>query len=370
LSNNREVRNDAPRSAVLYGRILWTFSCAYRLFEDPAYLEMAQRAYDYIGNHLFDPEYGGVYWSVDKRGQALDNRKHSYAQAFTIYGLTEYCRAISHTAFSSAESLERAKGLFRFLETYTYDRQNGGYVEGCSRQWGGLSDMRLSHKEPNCRKTMNTLLHIMEAYTNLMRVWDNPELRMRQKELIKNVLRHVVSQDKTHFDLFFEDDWRTLHEHNHISYGHDIEGSWLLIEAAEVLGDPMLIAETKETAQRMAQAVYDEGRDAEGALLNRRSPHGVDDDHDWWPQAEAVVGFYNMYELTGQKHFALASQQAWNYIEQHFIDRQFGEWYKLVRWNGRPELNYVKTGPWECPYHNSRMGFEMLRRLAPTSPNE
>jgi mannobiose 2-epimerase len=365
LTNENEVKNDAPRSAVLYGRILWTFSSAYRLYRVMGAYETARIAYDYILAHFIDPENGGAYWSVDAHGQPLDPRKHSYAQAFMIYGLAEYARASAET-----EPLELAKDLFRKLEDHARDRRYGGYVEGCSRDWGVLEDMRLSDKEPNCRKSMNTLLHVMEAYTNLLRVWDDPELRDALRDLIQMFLQHVICPGADHQDLFFDDDWTVLPERNHISYGHDIEASWLLVEAAEVLGDPILLAKTKEAGLRLAEAVRQTGLSADGAVLDARYPSPLETGHtapveyDWWSQAEGVVGFINAFQLSGDSQFAEAAQDVWNYIDQHFVNRESGEWYKVVFTNGKPDRRHFKIGPWECPYHSCRMGFEVLRRLS------
>jgi cellobiose epimerase len=358
LTNDLQVRNDVPRSAVLYARILWTFSSAYRLYGVPAYLELAHWAYAYIQKHFIDAQYGGVFWAVDLHGQPVDRRKHSYAQAFTIYGLSEYFRATR-----TLKSLACAQELFRHLEEHAYDPLHGGYVEGCAQDWGALEDMRLSDKEPNCRKSMNTLLHIMEAYTNLLRAWDDAGLRQRQQELIQGFLLHVINPQTKHFDLFFDDEWNVLPERNHVSFGHDIEGSWLLVEAAEELGDPLLLEKCKQTAVEMAQVVLVEGRAADGSLWNARGSLHGDEDHVWWGQAEGVVGFYNAYQLTGHAPFAEAAQRLWTYIDTHFVDRQNGEWFKVVRKDGTPDREIVKTGPWECPYHSCRMGFEMLGRL-------
>ncbi len=361
VTNDRQVQNDAPRSAILCARILWTYATAYRLFQDAAYLSMATRAYRYLTEVFWDPAFDGVYWHIDAQGRPLYDRKHSYAQAFAIYGLAEYCRATG-----DAQSLARAQTLYRLLEAHCYDAVNEGYVEGCSRTWGALDDMRLSDKEPNCRKSMNTLLHIMEAYTNLLRVWDNAGLKAKQRSLIQVFLRHVIDPQTYHFRLFFDDAWQSLSPN--VSYGHDIEGSWLLVEAAEGLGEADLLAECKTVAVKMAEAVYAEGREPDGSLLYERTPEGVPFyDRHWWVQAEAMVGFYNAYQLSGQAHLAEAAYRSWQYIEDHFVDRQNGEWFKVVTRDGTPRQDQPKAGPWECPYHNSRMCYEMLGRLIPAT---
>jgi mannobiose 2-epimerase len=363
LSNDLRVNNDAPRTATVYGRILWTYAAAARLLQDPQYLAPAKRAYDYIRQHFWDHDYNGVYWSIDCHGKPIDDRKHSYAQCFVIYGLAEYYRATG-----DAEALRQAQELYRLLELHAYDQQHQGYREGCSRSWGPLDDMRLATDEPHRRKSMNTHLHIMEAYTNLLRVWDHPGLKAKQGELIAVILRHIVDPSGQHFRAFFDDDWRVLSDPDHTSFGHDIEGSLLLDEAAQGLGDAELITLVQPTILKMAQNVYAQGRDADGAVIYESGASGKNYDRHWWAQSEAVVGFYNAYQRSHQQYFAKAALQCWEYIEHHFIDKTHGEWFKILRRDGTPDLGHFKIGPWECPYHNSRVCFEMMERLADGAP--
>ncbi len=360
LTNDLQVRNDVPRSAVVCARILWTFATAYRLYGDPADLVMAQRAYAELTGRFWDPTHQGVYWSIDAQGRPVEPRKHSYAQAFAIYGLSAY-----YNATREPRSLALAQSLYRLLEQHAAEPAHGGYLEGRNQAWGPLADMRLSSLEPQCRKSMNTLLHTLEAYTNLLRVWDDPALRERQRALLRVFLDHVIDPQTHSFRLFFEDDWRTLPEHEHVSPGHDIEGSWLLVEAAEVLGDAAVLAEVEAVAVRMAEAVLTRGRDPDGAIVYTLTPDGGDPNRHWWVQAEGVVGFTNAYQLSGDERFAAAAQRCWEIIDKQFIDRRHGEWFKIVRPDGTPVAEQVKTGPWECPYHNARMGYEMCARLAP-----
>ena len=357
VTNDLQVLNMQPRSAVLYARILWTFATAYRRDHADRYLDMARRAYDYLTRYFVDREYGGVYWAVDRLGKPVNDRKHIYAQAFAIYGLAEYYRATGEPA-----SLKLAQDLFRLIESHSFDALHQGNLECCSRAWGELADMRLSTLEPNCRKSMNTLLHLMEAYTNLLRVWDDAGLKAKQRGLLQVFFRHIIDPQTHHFRLFFDDDWTSLSDR--VSPGHDIEGSWLIVEAAEVQGEAALLAQAREVAVKMVEAVYREGLEPDGSVLYELGPHGIiNADKHWWPQAEAVVGFYNAYQISGQAEFATAADRAWNYIEEHVVDRTHGEWFKILRRDGTPDLDHIKTGPWECPYHNSRACFEMLSRL-------
>jgi mannobiose 2-epimerase len=356
VSNDLQVDNRVPRSAVLCARILWTYATAFRVFGAEEYLSMARWAYDYLTRVFWDRDHGGLYWQVDHTGELVSDRKHHYAQAFAIYGLSEYYRATQ-----DPHSLALAQELFHLLETHAFEPVHRGYIEGSSREWGALEDMRLGDDDLNCRKSMNTLLHILEAYTNLLRVWDDARLKAQHEALIEIFLRHVIDHQGGHFKLFFDDWWRSLSEN--VSYGHDIEGSWLLWEAAELQGDPALLARVRESALDMATAVYREGLDDDGSLFYESGPQGLNANKDWWVQAEAVVGFYNAYQLSGQVHFARAAYGCWTYIQTHVVDRQHGGWFKRLRRDGTPDHSSPKVDPWNCPYHNSRACFEMLARL-------
>ena len=356
LSNDLKVLNNVERSAILCARILWTFSSAYRIHKKEDYLQVARHAYDYLTGHFWDAEYGGVYWSINAQGKPVNDRKHTYAQSFAIYGLAEYTRATGE-----AKSLKFARELFRLIELHTFDEVHQGNLECRSREWQALDDMRLSSKDMNCAKSMNTLLHLIEAYTNLLRVWDDPQLKAKQSKLVEAFFEHVVDSRSGHLKLFFDKGWHSLLDE--VSYGHDIEASWLLVEAAEVLGDQHLLALARETAVKMAQAVYAEGRNADGSLLYERGAHKLQADRHWWVQAEAVVGFYNAYQISGQAHFAEAAAGCWQYIQKHFVDHQNGDWFKVLNESGLPYLDHYKVGPWECPYHHSRLCFEMSQRL-------
>jgi len=362
LSNDLRVNNDVPRSAILCARILWTYSAAQRLFPSDAHLEMARHAFDYLTRRFWDQEHGGVYWMLNSQGQPLNDRKHAYVQAFAIYGLSEFYRATAEP-----ESLRLAKQLFGLLEKHTHDRVHGGHIEGCGRSWNQPADMRLSEKEPDCRKSTNTMLHVMEAYSNLLRVWDAPELRDALAGLIAVHLEHIVDLDSGHLRLFFDDAWHEIsgldtYDHE-VSYGHDIEASWLLVEAAEVLGDRELLRRSQAAAVRIATSALVEGQGRDGRLRATPAAH-EQADVEWWVSAEAVVGFYNAYQLSSLARFADAARWNWDFIETYLVDRQHGDWFKWLNRNGQPDATKNKVGPWECPYHHSRCCFEMLRRLA------
>jgi mannobiose 2-epimerase len=357
VTNDLQVLNDVPRSAILCGRILWTFSAAYRILGGEEYLTMARHAFDYLTGVFWDPEFGGLYFDVNAKGQPVYDRKHHYAQAFGLYGLSEYYRATK-----DPQSLKLAQSLFELLEKHGFEAAHGGYIEGSSRKWEKLSDMRLSEIDLDCRKSMNTNLHVLEAYTNLLRVWDDPRLRAQHKALIETFLAHLIDPKTNHFRLFFDDEWNSLSEI--YSYGHDIEGSWLLWEAAEVQGDSGLSERVRGPVIAMAEAVYREALEKDGSIVYEGSPHGlVNANKSWWAQTEAMVGFYNAFQLTGRAEFAEATRRLWEYIREHYVDREHGGWFKQLFRDGKPDLSHYKIGPWDCPYHSSRSCFEMMARL-------
>lgn len=358
ISNTLERFPNVPRSAILCARILWTFSTAFRVFGLPEYRQMADYAFDTLTNSFWDNDFGGVYWSLKPDGQPLDPRKHHYAQAFAIYGLSEYARATQN---------ERAKALacalFDLLERHAFDPVHGGYTEGSSRAWGALADMRLSPKDLNSRKSMNTLLHILEAYTNLLRIWDDPRLKHQHRALLEIFAEKVYNTETRHLRLFFDDAWNSLLPLD--SYGHDIEASWLMWEAAQMHPDPVLHERIRPAVLGLAEAVYRQGRDSDGSLFYEGLPGKIhDDSKQWWAQAEAMVGFANAYALTSDPKFAVAVGELWNFIETHLIDRVHGDWFKETDRAGRVNPRHRKAGFWDCPYHHSRACFELMERSA------
>ena len=359
---------DAPKGAILNGRLLWTFSAAYRVIRDPQYLAAATRAYEYLRDHFLDREMGGVNWSVDAAGAPLDTKKQSYAIGFAIYGLSEYCRATV-----SEEALEIAKGLFRDLESRARDSKanGGGYIEAFTRDWQEISDMRLSDKDANEKKTMNTHLHILEPYTNLYRVWPDASLREAIVDLLRIFLDVMEDKATSHLGLFFDEKW-VRHDSN-ISYGHDIEASWLLLEAAGVLlANPgegclaevtALYEKTKRHCLAIANAAL-EGRSDEGWMAYERFGDGrLDLERHWWVQAEDVVGLVYLYKHHGVDLAIDKAWRSWCWIKDNLVDHNGGEWHWSRFPGGDINRRDDKAGFWKCPYHNSRMCLEVIETL-------
>lgn len=358
ITNGLTVKKAAAKSCVLNSRILWTFASAYRIFKDNAYRIMAERAYHYLQNHFWDKQYYGLYFMLDYRGQVIDSRKQLYNLAFGIYGLSEYYRATG-----DEKSLIRAIQLYYLIEEHLSDPNHQGYFEAGSRDWGFVKEMRLSERDLNAKKTMNSHLHLMEAYTNLLRVWDSDRLRHSLEQLINLMVTRILNRETFHFNLFFDETWNS--KLNLISLGHDIEGSWLLTEAATVLGDEMLFDMIKDVSVKMARKVYETGIDRENGGLYNELIDGVvrDPVKVWWPQCEAMVGLINAFQLTEEEVFLEAASQIWKFIDRFMLDRDNGEWFGEVSEDGRPNHSYYKVGPWKCPYHNGRACMEVMLRL-------
>ena len=379
------LHREAEKGAILNARILWSFSAAYRVLQKEEYLEAATRAKDYLIDHFIDKEYGGVYWSVDYQGNPLDTKKQFYAIGFAIYGLSEYARATG-----DREALDYAIELFECVEDYSFDTQYNGYIEACTREWGEITDMRLSDFDANYPKSQNTHLHIIEPYTNLYRCLKEMqaaescnyvpvlgsvlpigitvpiETLARVEGALRNLIDiftdKILNPETHHLDLFFEMDWKRGAGHLE-SYGHDIECSWLMHEAALVLGDQKVLKKVEQVVREVAKA-SEKGLRPDGSMIheaNLDTGH-VDDDLHWWVQAENVVGWYNIYQYFGDEEALEKAERCWTYIKTQLIDWENGEWF----WSRHPDgsLNTTddKAGFWKCPYHNSRMCIEIIER--------
>jgi len=357
MTGENQLVEDAPKGGILNARILWTFSSAALHLKSDKYLAVAKRAKEYIFNHFFDIENGGTCWLLNSDGTPADTKKQIYSQAFFIYALVEYYRVTYDRT-----CLDKAIELFELIEKYSFDTESNGYFEAYSKNWVLLEDLRLSDKDANEKKTMNTHLHILEAYTNLYRVWKNPLLERQLKNLIELFLGKIINKETYHLDLFFDENWKcksTLY-----SYGHDIEASWLIDEAAVVLGDSELLNKVRAVVVKVADAAA-EGLQANGSIVNEKnSATGhVDTNADWWPQAEAMVGFFNAYELTKDVSYVAKTIENWEFTKKNIVDKTNGEWHWSVSPQGVVDTVNDKAGFWKCPYHNSRMCLELITRI-------
>lgn len=347
--------HETPRSIILAARILWFFSAAALHTGDRRFTPQAERARDYLLSVFVDEGHGGVYWSVDRDGGVQNSRKQAYAQAFAIYGL-----AACHRLTGDREGIDAAFSLFDVLEERFHDPEHGGYWEAFARDWSPIADMRLSDKDDDAPKSMNTHLHIMEAYAELYRARPTPALERALRNLITLHLDRIIALDGRRLGLFFSRDWKDLSRT--ISLGHDVEAGWLLFDAAETLGDNALSPRAARAAVSLADAVLRTGVGAQGEVFNEKDlvTDEIDRSRIWWVQAEAMVGFMNAFELTGEQRFADAARASWDFIRRYVIDRA-GEWRGLSALDGRVEPYWA--GPWKACYHNGRAMLEMSARL-------
>jgi len=358
---------EAEKGCILNARILWSFSAAYRVTQRPEYLEAATRAKDYILTHFIDREFGGAYWSLTCEGEPLDTKKQFYAIGFVIYGLTEYARATG-----DKEAFCEAMALYHCVEEHSWDPEFGGYIEAQTRDWQTIGDMRLSDLDANYPKSQNTHLHIIEPYTNLYRLMqereelataeEREEVRQSLRRLIDIFTDRILNPETHHLDLFFEMNW-TRGAGWLESYGHDIECSWLMHEAALVLGDKEVLARVEPIVVLVAKA-SEKGLNADGSMTheaNLDTGH-VDADRHWWVQAEAVVGFLNIYQYFGDEAALQKALRCWQYIKDNLIDHERGEWYCSRDPERHINLTDDHAGFWKCPYHNSRMCLEVIER--------
>lgn len=357
ITGEDELKPEASKGAILNARILWTFSSAYRLLKKPEYLETATRAKRYLIDRFYDPQYGGIYWELDYKGNPLDTKKQIYAIGFAIYGLSEYARATG-----DEEALAYAQQLFDVIEQHSFDSEQNGYVEALTRDWQPIEDMRLSDKDENEKKTMNTHLHILEPYTNLYRIWKDERLERQLRNLIEVFISRILDPQTGHLNLFFEEDW--TNKYRIYSYGHDIEASWLIHEAALVLGDPEVLKRIEPIIIRIAQAA-DEGLNPDGSMIyeNFLDKQKIDRELHWWVQAENVVGHINLYQHFGNTEALDTAARCWEFIKTKLIDREQGEWHWSLLPDGTVNCRDDKAGFWKCPYHNGRMCMEVIERF-------
>ncbi|WP_027395925.1 AGE family epimerase/isomerase [Aquimarina latercula] len=342
-------RTENNKGIILNARILWTFSAASNFYKDRRYIDLCRRSYNYLVNFFRDIKNGGVFWELDYKGNVVNRRKQVYAQSFVIYALSEYY-VLTQNEFAKNWAIE----IFDFIESKAYDSVNEGYLEAFNDDWSVVKDMRLSEKDVNEPKTMNTHLHLLEAYTILYKIYNSPKLKKALKALIDLFLNKFLSETG-HLHLFFNEKWDL--KSSIYSYGHDIETAWLLMEAANVIGDSSLRDKVNQRAQHIADIFIDEAIDSDGGVANEINWKTGEIDHDrhWWQQAEAIVGLYKMYQLTSDEKYINAALSIWEFIKNNIIDHKNGEWFWLVDKDGNFNDKNEKVGMWKCPYHNSRV---------------
>ena len=349
-----DVVKDAPKGGIAAARMLWFYSAVYRILGRESGKENADHMYRFLRDRLIDRAYGGIYWMVAHTGEAPDSRKHVYAQAFAIYGLSEYYRATGE-----AGALTLAKDIFALIEEKGYDRGCGVYGEEYTRDWTPKDNIELSENGVLAPVTMNTYLHILEAYTNLYKAWSDPHVKKRLASLIADFQHRIYNPRERRFDVYFDKEWRPVLDMR--SFGHDIEATWLIYDAVCTIGyDDTGI---RRVIRDVGYAVADTGLDQAGYLWNEWVEGALDKTMVWWPQAEAMVGFYNLYQMTSDTRFAELVEGLWHCITGRLIDpRPGGEWYWSVSPSGNPIRRDIVM-PWKTAYHNGRFHLEFIERM-------
>jgi mannobiose 2-epimerase len=374
LGNDNVGDPKESRSVVMTSRHLWTYSTAARTLKNPAYLDMADYAYRALAKDFVDTTHGGVFWSVKCDGSPDVSKKQIYGEGFAIYAFSEYSAALLELrgdAVGAETSMNLALSIYELLEANARERKYGGYVEARARDWSSTADLKLSDKDIDCAKSMNTNLHVMEAFTALHRALKvvrpgDASLLARVGESLSSLI--VITVEKIlgrdgHLDLYFNDDWTQIGDI--ISYGHDIETSWLLWEAIEELGDHALAEKYKPVVVRIAEVALAEGTDpATGAMENEFHNGHKERTRIWWCQAEALVGYFNAWEITGAAKFLEAAKAQWKWIETRQRDAKGGDWFWGVSPDGKPSLSDPKGGNWKASYHNGRCCVELINRIA------
>jgi len=335
------LNRKADKGGILNSRILWFFSNSYLTLGDGSCLEYARHAYDFLKKAFTDAEYGGVYWSAAYDGKPQDTTKYTYNQAFAIYALASY-----YDASGDSEALGLAYELLRVVETVCRDK--AGYSEAFDRKFKPVSNEQLSENGVIAHRTMNTLLHVYEAYTELYRVDSSPDIARKLEWLLDLFTEKIYNPRERRLDVFFDPDYRPIIDLT--SYGHDIEASWLLDRGTEVLGVPRL-----EFTATLAERIHAIALDTDGSVFNECEAGQADTRKVWWVQAEAILGFLNA-------GYTEAAERIWDYIKARFIDpRQGSEWLNELHRDGSPIESMPIVNLWKCPYHNGRMCFEVIK---------
>ncbi len=354
LDENLVLDKESTKGCILNSRILWFFSNAAMVLKDSSLEEYANHAYRFLCEHCTDDEYGGMFWSLDYKGVPEDTTKHTYNQAFSIYALSSY-----YALTGEAEALERAFAIYRLIETKMKD--SVGYLEAFDRCFVAIDNEKLSDNGVIAHKTMNSLLHVLEAYTELYRVSHNEEVKARLRWIIELVDEKIYNRQLCRQEVFFDENLNSLIDLH--SYGHDIEAAWLIDRALEIMDIPELTSRIRPMTSALTKKIYERAY-CNHSLLNE-CENGIDNTmRIWWVQAEAVVGFLNGYQKDpSHTEYLEASEDIFAMILDKLCDKREGsEWFWALDENLEPVPGKPIVEPWKCPYHNGRMCFEILSR--------
>lgn len=353
MDNDLLIRMWADKGVILNSRIMWFYSAAYMILKDEKLLDNARHAYEFLRDRCVDKENGGVYWMMTYDGKVSDGMKHTYNQAFAIYALSTFYKACG-----DKEALKLALELFETVEEKCVD--NVAYMEAFSVDWKLIPNDALSENGLMADKTMNTILHLIEAYTVLYDVSRDSRVLERLRFQLDITKDKIFDVNGNKLLVFFDKNLDVIGDIH--SYGHDIEASWLLDRACDVIGDKALISDWSARNLRIAENILNIAFE-NGAVNNERENDKIDKKRVWWVQAESVVGFVNAYQHGGGDKFLDAAGTVFEWIKNYQIDkRNDSEWWGEVTFEGKPMQTVDMVNPWKCPYHNGRMCIEILSR--------
>lgn len=354
MDNSLNLDKDGEKGVILHSRILWFYSNCYLTLKDEKCLEKAKGCYEFMSKYCVDRENGGVYWMMNADGSVKDDMKHTYCQAFFVYALASY-----YDASKDESALKLAMDIFNTIEEKCTD--DIAYLEAMSRTWELVENDALSENGLMADKTMNTTLHLLEAYTELYRVSKDERVLSRLKFQTRIFLDKIFYEEDDRLLVFFDKNLDVIGDIH--SYGHDIEATWLLDRACDVMGDKELTEKVSAMNERIVANIRKLAF-KNGSLLNERDKTEINTWRIWWVQAEAVVGFLNGYERYNNPEYLEISKTIWDYIKNNIVDkREGGEWYSQLDENGVPADFKAVVDPWKCPYHNGRMCLEVINRL-------
>jgi mannobiose 2-epimerase len=356
IDNLGKFKARADKGLVMTARHLWTYSAAAGALKDSSFLATAKIAYDFLVSHLYDAEEKGFFWSVRHDGEPADRCKRIYGQAFAIYALSEHARA-----GGPRNALDLAMETFHLLERAARDPEDGGYFEAVKPDWSGPTSAALSAIDLDCPKSMNTNLHVMEALSALWHASRETAVRDALRDLIDIHLNRIMVSPG-HLGLFFKKNWTSLRPA--VSFGHDIEASWLITEAASAAWESPLPDRVRDAALRITSATAETLDSHGGSLPNEESAGHMDGDRIWWVQAEAIVGMVNAWQLSGDQAYLDRACTLWEFVKKSIIDREHGEWLWGAHENGKPLKGREKGGPWKASYHDGRACMEIMYRAA------
>ena len=347
----------ADKGVILHSRILWFFSETAMALKTEKERKAAEHAYRFLSEKAIDREYGGVYWSLTYDGKPSDTSKHAYCQAFAIYALSSYYRLTG-----DEKALEEAFSIYSLIESKC--RDGIGYLENFHRDWTPDPDnSRLSGHGINAYRTMNTLLHIFEAYSGLYQATRSDDVAASMRNILQIYLDKIYSLEKRREEVFFDENYDSLLDIT--SYGHDIESSWLIEWGTSLLEDENLLSRVSSASSAMAANVYENAYDSRGFVVNEKYGDSVDCTRIWWVEAESIEGFLNEYRKSGDEKYLDAALSIWEYIKEHFADRRSGsEWFWAVGEDDKPVFSYPIADPWKCPYHNGRLCLNLIKEGA------